>query len=197
MLKRRCVLLVVCVAACAALSGCFLFPNQAPVAAFAPVYNVNPEDPMVVNLDASSSADPDGDVVAQYMWAFSDDLTPVEPLVYSLVVNHPVAVVRCPNEGTYTATLVVYDEHGKASVPAIGTIIVPQPWIDPGLHVGIKPLGVVDDLIMPNVAQTREERERSFVLPFDEAGDNANALRGESFLAGRHQGRGNAQSAGT
>jgi hypothetical protein len=127
MLKRRCVLLVVCAAACAALSGCFLFPNQSPVAAFAPVYNVNPEDPMVVNLDASSSADPDGDVIAQYMWAFSDDLAPVEPLVYSLVVDHAVVVVRCPNEGTYTATLVVYDEHGKASAPAIGTIIVPQP----------------------------------------------------------------------
>ncbi len=130
MVKRRWVVLVACVAACATLGGCFLFPNRAPVAAFQPVYNLVPADPMIVRLDASASTDPDGDAVVQYMWAFSDDLALVEPLVHSLVSDVPATLIRCPNEGEYTVTLVVYDERGKGSAPYVGTIVVPQPLPD-------------------------------------------------------------------
>lgn len=127
MSTRRCLSLVLCIAACAALYGCFLFPNRPPVAAFAPHYNVVAEDPMVVDLDASTSADPDGDAIDRYMWTFSDDLALVEPLDYSAVRETPILRVRCPNEGTYTATLVVVDAKGLASDPLPLAITVPQP----------------------------------------------------------------------
>ncbi len=126
MSMRRCLSLVLCIAACAALSGCFLFPNRPPVAAFVPLYNVDVEDPMVVALDASTSADPDGDAITRYMWAFSDDLALVEPLAFSTVADHPILRVRCPNEGQYTVTLVVADTNGLLSEPLSRTITVPQ-----------------------------------------------------------------------
>ncbi len=127
MSMRRCLSLVLCIAACAALSGCFLFPNRPPVAAFVPHYNVVVEDPMVVDLDASGSTDPDSDAITRYMWTFSDDLVLVEPLAFSTVADHSVLRVRCPNEGQYTATLVVVDANGLWSEPLTGTITVPQP----------------------------------------------------------------------
>jgi hypothetical protein len=127
MLKRRTLSLLVCLLTCAALSGCSLFPNRAPVAAFVAHYNVVAGDPMVVDLDASTSTDPDGDAITQYMWAFSDDLTLVEPLAYSTVVDHPVLRVRCPNEGEFIVTLLVYDARAKSSEPLVAAITVPQP----------------------------------------------------------------------
>lgn len=127
MSMRRCLSLVLCIAACAALSGCFLFPNRPPVAAFVPHYNVVAEDPMVVDLDASTSTDPDGDAVTRYMWAFSDDLTLPEPLDFSAVRETPLLRVRCPNEGAYTITLVVVDAKGLASDPLPQVITVPSP----------------------------------------------------------------------
>ena len=126
---RRCLLVVLCVAVCAVgLGGCFLFPNRPPVAAFVPHYNVVPGDPMVVDLNASISTDPDGDAIVHYQWAFSDDLTIVQPLAHSTTVDHPILRVRCPTEGTYSVVLVVIDERGLASEPFTGvTITVPQP----------------------------------------------------------------------
>ena len=111
--------------------GCFLFPNQAPEALFVVVYDVT-EDSMVVDLDASSSADPDGTVVA-YQWAFSDDLDIIEPEAYSTVVTTEVLRVRCPVQGEYSVVLVVRDEEGANSTPVSGTIVVPNVPVEPML----------------------------------------------------------------
>ncbi len=124
---RRCLCLAMCIATCVALSGCFLFPNRPPSAAFVARYGVTPEDPMVVDLDASVSTDPDGDSITRFMWAFSDDLALVQPVDFSAVREVPVLRVRCPNEGAYTITLVVHDARGLGSTPVTQTIIVPAP----------------------------------------------------------------------
>ncbi len=118
---------VLSLAACLALTGCFLLPNRAPVAAFAPIYNVDPEAPMVVLLDASASADPDEDPIVTYQWAFGDDdITFPEPEGTSRTTSEPALRIRCPNEGTYDVTLVVWDDGGLPSTPLVGTITVPH-----------------------------------------------------------------------
>jgi hypothetical protein len=110
------------------LSGCFLFPNRPPVAAVVVHYNIDATDPMVVELDASGSADPDGNAITAYMWAFSDNFTILEPLAFSTVVAYPKLLVRCPSEGQYTLELLVVDDQGLASdSPAGVTVTVPQP----------------------------------------------------------------------
>jgi len=113
----------------ALVGGCFLFPNQVPEASFAVVYDVS-EDSLVVDLDASSSIDPDGAIVA-YQWAFSDDLDIVEPLAYSTVVTAEVLRVRCPVQGEYNVILVVRDDEGANSTPVSGTIVVPSVPVEP------------------------------------------------------------------
>jgi hypothetical protein len=126
--KRIVLALAVCLVVCVGLSGCFLFPNRPPVAVVAVHYNINETDPMVVELDASGSADPDGDPIVQYKWAFYDDFTILEPLAYSAVVSYPRLLVRCPNEGQYTLGLVVVDDKGLSSDPLAGiAVTVPQP----------------------------------------------------------------------
>ena len=128
MTKRLPLALAACLLACAALSGCFLFPNRPPVAAVDVHYNVNATDPMVVDLDASGSTDPDGDAIVQYKWVFYDDFTIIEPLAYSTVVSYPKLRVRCPNEGQYVLGLVVVDDQGLSSDPLAGIVVtVPQP----------------------------------------------------------------------
>jgi len=128
MRKRIVLALAVCWVVCVALSGCFLFPNRAPVAAVVVHYNVDATDPMVVELDASGSADPDGNAITAYMWAFSDNFTILEPLAFSTVVAYPKLLVRCPSEGQYTLELLVVDDQGLASdSPAGVTVTVPQP----------------------------------------------------------------------
>lgn len=129
MQKRRLIaVLAASLAAGAMLAGCSLLQNRAPVAAFVPVYNVDLEDPMVVVLDASVSTDPDGDEIVLFQWVFSDAITfPVEPLGSSTTVVTPQLRIRCPNEGQYTATLLVYDERDLPSLPIVGTITVPHP----------------------------------------------------------------------
>ena len=64
------------------------------------------------------------------MWAFSDDLALIAPEDFSAVRDVPVLVVRCPNEDTYTVTLVVEDERGLASEPVVHSIVVPQPALE-------------------------------------------------------------------
>jgi hypothetical protein len=128
MTKRVSLALAACLLACAALSGCFLFPNRPPVAVVAVHYNVNATDPMVVELDASGSTDPDGDAILQYKWVFYDNFTIIEPLAYSAVVSYPKLRVRCPNEGQYALGLVVVDDQGLSSDPLAGiAVTVPQP----------------------------------------------------------------------
>jgi len=127
MTKRLPLALAACLLACAALSGCFLFPNRPPVAAVDVHYNVNATDPMVVELDASRSKDPDGGAIIQYMWTFSDNLTIIEPHAFSTVVAYPKLRVRRPNEGQYTLELLVVDDQGLASdSPAGVTVTVPH-----------------------------------------------------------------------
>lgn len=128
MTKRVSLALAACLLACAALSGCFLFPNRPPVAVVAVHYNVNATDPMIVELDASASTDPDGDAIVQYKWVFYDDFTIIEPLAYSAVVSYPRLRVRCPNEGQYALGLVVVDDQGLSSDPLAGiAVTVPHP----------------------------------------------------------------------
>ena len=128
MTKRLPLALAACLLACVALSGCFLFPNRPPVAVVAVHYNIDPIDPMVVELDASGSADPDGDAIVQYKWAFYDDFTVLEPLAYSAVVSYPRLLVRCPSEGQYALGLVVVDDQGLSSDPLAGiAVTVPHP----------------------------------------------------------------------
>jgi hypothetical protein len=127
MRKRIVLALAVCWVVCVGLSGCFLFPNRPPVAAVVVHYNVDATDPMVVELDASGSTDPDGNAITAYMWAFSDNLTIIEPLAFSTVVAYPKLRVRCPNEGQYTLELLVVDDQGLASdSPAGVTVTVPS-----------------------------------------------------------------------
>jgi hypothetical protein len=128
MTKRLPLVLAACLLACAALSGCFLFPNRPPVAVVVVHYNIDETDPMVVELDASASTDPDGNAITAYMWTFSDDFTIIEPLAFSTVVAYPRLRVRCPNEGQYTLELLVVDDQGLASDSPTGvTVTVPQP----------------------------------------------------------------------
>jgi hypothetical protein len=117
------------------LSGCFLFPNRPPVASFTVIYNVT-EDPMVVDLDATASSDPDGDAITAYLWKFGnqdDDVEILTPLEYTKQVSVPVLRVRYPDEGTREAQLLVIDERGAASEPVVRTITLPHIEVEPTL----------------------------------------------------------------
>jgi hypothetical protein len=128
MSKRVFPALAVCLATCALVAGCFLFANRPPVAGVVVRYNVDETDPMVVELDASTSTDPDGDAIVAYSWIFSDNLTVITPSAFTTTVNYPRLRVRCPLEGQYTATVVVRDERGSSSEPLNGILVtVPQP----------------------------------------------------------------------
>ncbi len=110
----------------ASLSGCFLLPNRPPVASFVVIYNVT-EEAMVVDLDARTSTDPDGDAITSYMWTFGDHLvTILSPLAETATVNSPVLRVQYPNEGEFTIQLLVIDERGAASDPITQTITLPH-----------------------------------------------------------------------
>ena len=115
----------------AALSGCFLFGNRNPEAAFTIVYDVDPTDPLVVELDASASSDPDGDAIVSYSWVFGDDVTIITPLEHTKVVGIPVLRVRYPVEDTYSVSLLVRDELGNSSLPVMDTVTVPNVPVAP------------------------------------------------------------------
>lgn len=127
MSKRRGVLVVLLsLLVLALISGCFLFPNRPPTAVFVVNYNVDEEDPMVVELDASASTDPDGDPIVDYLWTFGDDVTILTPLAYTKLVQTPTLRVRYPHEGEYEVVLVVRDDKGASSDPAVGDVILPD-----------------------------------------------------------------------
>jgi hypothetical protein len=111
------------------LAGCSLFP-QPPVASFVVEYNPT-DDVMVVNLNASTSSDPNEDAIVAYMWAFDDDVDILTPLDYSKTVAVPVLQVRFPDEGEYVIQLLVVDETGAMSDPVSQTIILPNIPMDP------------------------------------------------------------------
>ncbi len=85
------------------LAGCFLLPNEAPIARFtaAPIEG---SAPLSVSFDASSSYDPDGSI-RSYRWAFGDGSSGAGRFV-SHLYSAP---------GTYTVRLTVEDERQAAS----------------------------------------------------------------------------------
>ena len=95
------------------VAGCFLL-SRPPTASFVVIYNVT-EDPLVVDLDASSSSDPDGDAIVAYLWTFGDDVEILTPLEYTKLVTIPIIRVRYPVEGEYEIALFVRDERGLTS----------------------------------------------------------------------------------
>ena len=110
----------------ASLSGCFLLPNRPPVASFVVIYNVT-EEAMVVDLDARTSTDPDGDAITSYMWTFGDDVEILTPLADSATVYVPVIRVRYPDEQEgRRIQLLVTDEHGEPSDIIEQTITLPH-----------------------------------------------------------------------
>ena len=112
------------------VAACDLF-NQPPTAAFVVVYNVT-EDPLVVDLDASSSIDPDDDTIVEYLWTFGDDVDILTPLAYTKLVTIPVLRVKYPVQGSYDITLFVRDETGRISATGqTQTIVLPNTEVDP------------------------------------------------------------------
>jgi len=113
------------------IGGCFLFPNHPPVASFTVARGVNPNDPndqMVVILNASGSTDPDGDKIEKYMWALGDDdVTIIAPLETTKTVFVPVLTVKYRVQGKVDVSLVVVDSNGAMSDPVRKKITVPFP----------------------------------------------------------------------
>jgi len=116
-----------------AVGGCFLFPNRPPVAEFTVVYDTDPDDSLVVTLDATASFDEDNDQIVDYMWTFPDEEVDfIHPLGYSSRTVHEPIIIRFPVQGTYTATLMVRDERGKSSeAQDIKEISVPHVEVGP------------------------------------------------------------------
>jgi len=126
---RRIAVLAVLLGALSLVAGCFLL-NRPPTASFV-VHNVA-DEPLVVDLDASSSSDPDGDAIAAYMWTFGDDVEILTPLAYSKLVTVPILRVRYPVEGEYTIQLFVRDERGLTSEAGFSrTILLPNLPVEP------------------------------------------------------------------
>lgn len=124
MFKRRLVL-ALGVLGCLLLAGCELF-QQPPVASFVVDYDVDLTDPMVVDLNASASSDPNGDAITAYMWTFGDDVTILTPLDTTKTVTVPVLRVRYPLEGAYPVQLVVRNGLGETSTIVSGTVTLPH-----------------------------------------------------------------------
>lgn len=120
----------------APLTGCFLLPNRPPVASFVVNYNTT-EDPLVVELDASSSSDPDGDVIVTYMWAFITDDPDgpeiIEPAAFSAVRSTCMLLLRYPAEDVSQIQLLVIDERGAMSDPVTQPVTVPHILVEPTL----------------------------------------------------------------
>ncbi|HDL86139.1 MAG TPA: hypothetical protein ENH11_07445 [Candidatus Acetothermia bacterium] len=130
--RWRLVALGVLLFAVAGVGGCFLFPNHPPVASFTVSRGVdlsNPNDQLVVILDASGSTDPDGDDIVSYMWALEEDgVTVIAPQGTTMTVSNSILTVKYPVETTPSKVeLVVVDSKGAMSDPVSQTITVPVP----------------------------------------------------------------------
>jgi len=128
---RRWLAACLLILALAALTGCFLLGNREPEAAFVVTYDVDPANPLVVDLDASASSDPDGDEIVAYSWVFGDDVTIITPMETTKTVSEPVLRVRYDVEGVYTVTLLVRDSLGNSSLPVMHTVMVPNVPVGP------------------------------------------------------------------
>ncbi len=87
--------------------------NQAPVAVASNSAPLTGPGPLTVNFSSTGSRDPDG-TIASYNWSFGDGT--------SSTVSSPAHAYSAI--GTYTATLIVYDNSGTASAPASVTVTV-------------------------------------------------------------------------
>lgn len=108
------------VAVVVAMVGGCLRPdaNRPPIA----IFDASPTEgytPLVVYLNASSSYDPDGDLLG-FEWAFGDGET-----------GNGRATVHTYNEGTYTVTLRAVDTHGAGgtATAAITARVVPDGYV--------------------------------------------------------------------
>ena len=108
---RRC-LLGSLLGAALLLPGCFWIANELPTVRFS-VSSLEGACPLLITLDARSSYDADGQIVA-YRWLFGDGWIGDDPIcqhVYS-------------SPGQYTVTLVVTDDEGGiASASAVITVL--------------------------------------------------------------------------
>ncbi|MEI6171908.1 MAG: PKD domain-containing protein, partial [bacterium] len=139
-MKQRVLRLVPAVALCgvlALLSGCFLLPNDPPVAAF----TATPSEgsaPLSVSFDASDSYDPDG-VVTSYRWSFGDGTSgsgmyPTH--TYAQPGTYPVQLtVEDRRQATGTATAEIVARAGTNYAIIIGI----------AAYARISPLDYTDD----------------------------------------------------
>ena len=130
--RWRLMSLAVLLVAVIAVGGCFLFPNNRPVASFTVARGgdlSNPNDQLVVILDASGSTDPDGDKIVSYMWALKEDgVTVIAPLDSSKTLTYPVLTVKYQVQvNSSPVELVVVDSRGGMSNPVSQDIQVPVP----------------------------------------------------------------------
>ncbi len=131
--RWRLVVLAILLLAVLGVGGCFLFPNHPPVASFTVSRGVdteNPDDQLVVVLNASGSTDPDGDEIVKYMWALAEDgVTTFVPQGTTMTVTYPVLRLKYPVETNDSSKveLVVVDAKGAMSDPVSQNITVPVP----------------------------------------------------------------------
>jgi len=128
---RRIACLIGLLAVLGLIFGCDLF-NRPPEASFVAIYNVT-ADPLVVDLDASASTDPDGDAIVAYAWDFGDDVDIITPLTVTKLVTVPLLRVRYPVEGEYIVRLLwVQDEKGNLSTAQqTETLVLPNLPVGP------------------------------------------------------------------
>jgi hypothetical protein len=139
-MKQRVLRLVPAVALCGVLtllSGCFLLPNDPPVAAF----TATPSEgsaPLSVSFDASDSYDPDG-LVMSYRWSFGDGTSgsgmyPTH--TYAQPGTYPVQLtVEDRRQATGTATAEIVARAGTNYAIIIGI----------AAYARISPLDYTDD----------------------------------------------------
>jgi len=96
------------------LGGCFLFPNQSPVAQFAAL-PPRGDAPLTVQFDAQGSYDSDGQIIS-WQWDFGDGEIGV-----GIVVSHRYIV-----PGSYTVRLTVNDNRGS-TVSSTLILVVSDP----------------------------------------------------------------------
>ena len=109
------------------VTGCFLLPNQPPVADFSAIFGVVEGDDLIVDLDARTSSDPDGDAITTYMWVIDDDdATILSPLAVSKTVTQPILRVAFADRYPHEMQILVIDERGAASEPIQHTVTIPS-----------------------------------------------------------------------